>query len=390
MAGIYEVTVAAWLDAIGRFSKLSKTQRERRQHEKIERGRGKQSAEDDDGNRAFDLTARAPLDAGEQRGVARLQPARERGFVWHRHPACGVGGHPARRVWLQAGSLLAPQAGSLCRKGEAKRGRDRQRDDERRKKPAGNPAHREHGNENENDGEGRVNDRAADLDRGIEHDAECRQRLRCMAVLAQAAQDIFHVDHRIIHNLADGDGEPAERHRVQRQTEPFQDDHRGEERERDRGAGDRRGAQMVEEKEEHHDHEHASEKQRKGDVARRGFNEVCRTEKIAVHELVRLHLDLELLHLAAKDRHFRHARHREEPLFHRPIGERPQLHQRALFRREPDRVNHARGRGERRHHRRLHALRQPAAQGGKPLRDRLPRAENIAPRTECDDDDGQP
>ena len=43
------------------------------------------------------------------------------------------------------------------------------------------------------------------------------------AVLLQAPQDVLDVDHRIVDQLADGDGEAAERHRVDGQAQGLED-----------------------------------------------------------------------------------------------------------------------------------------------------------------------
>jgi hypothetical protein len=61
--------------------------------------------------------------------------------------------------------------------------------------------------EDEPDHEGRVDDRATHLERGVEHDAERRARRRREAVLPQAAVDVLDVDDRVVDDLADRDRE---------------------------------------------------------------------------------------------------------------------------------------------------------------------------------------
>ena len=44
-----------------------------------------------------------------------------------------------------------------------------------------------------------------------------------LSVVLQAPQDVLDVDHSIVDEFADGDGEPAERHRIDRQAESAED-----------------------------------------------------------------------------------------------------------------------------------------------------------------------
>jgi hypothetical protein len=71
---------------------------------------------------------------------------------------------------------------------------------------------------------------------------------RC--VLAQSAEDVFHIHDGIIHDHADGDGEAAEGHAVHADVEPLEDQHRDAEGERHRHEGDERGAEVQQEQEQ--------------------------------------------------------------------------------------------------------------------------------------------
>ena len=51
-----------------------------------------------------------------------------------------------------------------------------------------------------------------------DHDIEDRARIAERAVFAQAAEDVLDIDDGIIDEFADGDGEAAERHRVDGQA----------------------------------------------------------------------------------------------------------------------------------------------------------------------------
>ena len=95
------------------------------------------------------------------------------------------------------------------------------------------------------------------------------------------------------------------------------------------------------------------------------------------HEPLRLHLHLELAHLAAEHADLRNARHREQARAQRPVGDRPQRHRRKFFRDEADLQQVHRGRGERRHFRRFHAGRKLAREFREFFREHLARAENV-------------
>ena len=73
---------------------------------------------------------------------------------------------------------------------------------------------------------------------------------------------------------------------------------------------------------------------------------------------LRPHLNLQLAHLAAKDRDPRHARHRQQTRAHRPIDERSQLHRREFLRHQAELQQVHRGRRERGHPGGFHADRQ--------------------------------
>jgi len=51
-----------------------------------------------------------------------------------------------------------------------------------------------------------------------------------MRILPQASQDVLEVDDRVIDEHAEGDGEPTERQRVQREAEVLEHDDRCKQR----------------------------------------------------------------------------------------------------------------------------------------------------------------
>ena len=57
-------------------------------------------------------------------------------------------------------------------------------------------------------------------------------------LLAQAAQDVLHIDHRVVDQLADGDSQAAQGHGiVDRQAEPVEDQDGRQDGQRDGGQG---------------------------------------------------------------------------------------------------------------------------------------------------------
>jgi hypothetical protein len=106
--------------------------------------------------------------------------------------------------------------------------------------------------------------------------------LRTSTVFAQPPHDVFDVDHRVVDHHADGDGETAERHRVEGDAEPLQHQRCGEQRKRNGGAGDRRRPQVEEKEEQDDDHQHAAQDQGVANVRRRRNDEIRRPEKIGL------------------------------------------------------------------------------------------------------------
>ena len=97
--------------------------------------------------------------------------------------------------------------------------------------------------------------------------------MRVGFVFAQPPENIFHVNDRIIHHFAERDDESAERDRVDRDTEFFQHDDGGEQRNGNRRQRNRRRARAAEQKEQHHRHQHATERERMFHVPQRRLDE---------------------------------------------------------------------------------------------------------------------
>jgi hypothetical protein len=159
--------------------------------------------------RPFEQAAVAALQVPDQPGVAMIgaRPAREQ----------VVGEHGRHR-----------DGGD-----ERRQDRDDVGDPERGEEPALDPGQREQGHEDQDHDHGRVDDAGAHLLAGQRDHPQHRLRNRPRPVLAQAPDDVLDVHDRVVDELADRDGKPAERHRVDGQPEQPEDDHRDQDRDRD-------------------------------------------------------------------------------------------------------------------------------------------------------------
>src|SRR5512146_81935 len=75
-------------------------------------------------------------------------------------------------------------------------------------------------------------------------------------MLREVAIDVFDYDHRAVHDHADGDGEPAQRHEVRRQADLAHHDEGGQRGQHQSAGDDQRAANVAQEEEKHHDDEH--------------------------------------------------------------------------------------------------------------------------------------
>jgi hypothetical protein len=87
------------------------------------------------------------------------------------------------------------------------------------------------------------------------------------AVFLQAAQHVFDIHHRVVHQLADGDGQAAQRHGVDRQAEVAEHQRRHQQRHRNGHQRDQRGAHVEQEQEQHDRHQDRAVAQGLLDVA---------------------------------------------------------------------------------------------------------------------------
>ena len=126
---------------------------------------------------------------------------------------------------------------------------------ERHEDAAFDALQREERKEHEHHDDGGVHDGVAHFAARAEDDAHGGLRFRERPVLAQPSMHVLHIHDRIIDQLTDGDGQTAQRERVDTDAQHLEHNGRDEERERDRGERDHRGAHVQQEEEEDDDHE---------------------------------------------------------------------------------------------------------------------------------------
>ena len=85
-----------------------------------------------------------------------------------------------------------------------------------------------------------------------------RLRLRQLVVLPESTEDVFDIDDRVIHEFADCHREPPQRHRVDRHAQPFEDQARDHDGERNGGECDECRAEIEQEEKQHEHYEHAA------------------------------------------------------------------------------------------------------------------------------------
>jgi hypothetical protein len=93
-------------------------------------------------------------------------------------------------------------------------------------------------------------------------------------VLAQAAEDVLHVDDRVIDHLAQRDREAPEGEGIDSEPQQIEGDDASKERERDRRQGDCRGPRIREKDEQDACDEDRSQQEGAGDVAESQVDEL--------------------------------------------------------------------------------------------------------------------
>ena len=122
--------------------------------------------------------------------------------------------------------------------------RDGQRDAQRLEELADHPADERQRHEDQDRRQGRADDRAADLAAGPVHGQVAG------LPLGQMPRDVLDHDHGIIDDQADGHGQAAQRHQVERVSGQVEEDEADDEAQRDRERGDQGRSQALEEHQE--------------------------------------------------------------------------------------------------------------------------------------------
>ena len=144
---------------------------------------------------------RPALDGFEHADVARLQPPEPAAFPVH-DPRPGKGQQAQRGRHRQGNEQRGAHGGEICHP-------------ERGEQTPRHPAEGQHRDERQPDGPRGEDHRAAHFQGRREDDLPAGPGVRA-DVAVQAAEDIFHVDHGVIDHFPQRDGQPAERHDVQR------------------------------------------------------------------------------------------------------------------------------------------------------------------------------
>ena len=141
-------------------------------------------------------------------------------------------------------------------------------------KPSFDTGQREQRHEHQHDDYGGIDDGRAHFQRrGGDHLRHWAWR-RGQTVQLEPAQHVFDTDHGIVDQFADGDGQAAEGHGVDRQAEVMEDQRRGQQRHRDRHQRNDGGADIEQEQEQDHRNQDGPVAQRFLDVVHRVLDEV--------------------------------------------------------------------------------------------------------------------
>ena len=172
--------------------------------------------------------------AFEQRRVAALEQA-----------------HQGAVAMIEAFQMRQHVVGHHRRQRDRDREAGEDRDDvglaQRREQPALDSRQREQRHEHQHDDRRRIDDAGPDLLRGRYDHVECRPGMFQRAIFAQAPEDVLHIDHGVVDQFAERDGDTAQRHGVDGQPGEVEDRGGGQDRDRDRGQRNHRGSPVQQE-----------------------------------------------------------------------------------------------------------------------------------------------
>ena len=169
--------------------------------------------------------------------------------------------------------------------GDQKRCQDRHDvgDAEGREELAFHPPEGKQRHEHQHDEDRAEHDRVSHLAAGLVDHPESRFGFGRVGVLAEPSENVLDVDDRIIHEFTDGDREPAERHRVDRHSEPLEDQARDDDREGYGRERDESRSEVKEKQKQHDHHEDAPVTERLDDVLDRKIDERFLLVELGVH-----------------------------------------------------------------------------------------------------------
>ena len=162
--------------------------------------------------------------------------------------------------------------------------RNEQREPDRQQKRNGQRAeeralqarHHEDGQERDGHGGGRVEHRPAHFERCADEQGDDVATRRCDA---PPAQDVLDVDDGVVDHDAERHHDPAQRHRVQRQSEGLEDPHRRQQGEGNRAERNQRAAPVAKRHEEQCHHQHRADQERVAQFLDRALDEARRPQE---------------------------------------------------------------------------------------------------------------
>ncbi|MNX97598.1 hypothetical protein D3C86_1299710 [compost metagenome] len=150
---------------------------------------------------------------------------------------------------------------------------------QRREQAAFDARQREERHEHQHDDHCGVHDARAHLDAGLAHHFHRGQGIARRTVLLEPSHDVLDVDHRVVDQLPDGDGQAAERHHVDRLPEQLECQRGDCQREWNRHQRNDRGTRGEQKREQHDGHHDRAVAQCLAHVADGRLDEVGLTEQ---------------------------------------------------------------------------------------------------------------
>ena len=161
---------------------------------------------------------------------------------------------------------------------ETAENRDDVGDAQRREQAAFKARHGKQRHEDKNDDDRRIEHTGADFLARLGDHLQDRARIAPDAVFAEPAQDVLDIDNGIVDEFADRDGEAAQRHRVDRQSQSLECDEGHDKGQRNRRERNEGRSQVHQKNHQNQRHHHGRLDQCPLQAADRRFDEACLAE----------------------------------------------------------------------------------------------------------------